>query len=393
MDLAFGASSADPRPRDVKLDSQTLAVVSETVAGLDAWLEGMRQVGGYGGPVVHWWDDCLEYTGPGLDWRYEGVIIGYLNLWAASGEECWLAKAKKGGDDLVAGQLPSGNYRNSCFEQNPNTGGTPHEAACDLALLRLILALRSVNDEDWQKYYQTAVLNLKAYFVQELWDETAQCFRDDPQVPSFVPNKAATLAEALFALTKVTREAEWAERYALPTLNSVLIHQMRGGELDGAICQNSFGARKIEKFFPFYIARCIPALIEAYAWTGDERFADAVHRAADFILRWRYADGSFPQVVYPARRVNRYPQWVAGVGDILRALDMASVIGMEYDRRASLGWLLAGRRSDGGFRTAVGFGRVVPLSKGDDPRDNQAVCGWADKAFRYLTSIARPYAP
>src|SRR3972149_10196250 len=109
MDLAFGASSADPRPRDVKLDSQTLAVVSETVAGLDAWLEGMRQVGGYGGPVVHWWDDCLEYTGPGLDWRYEGVIIGYLNLWAASGEECWLAKAKKGGDDLVAGQLPSGN--------------------------------------------------------------------------------------------------------------------------------------------------------------------------------------------------------------------------------------------------------------------------------------------
>jgi hypothetical protein len=97
----------------------------------------MRGPGGYSGPVVHWWRDCLDYSGPGLDWRYEGIIIGYLNLWAATGEASWLAKARRAGDDLMNGQLPSGNFRNSCFELNPNTGGTPHEAACDLALLRL----------------------------------------------------------------------------------------------------------------------------------------------------------------------------------------------------------------------------------------------------------------
>jgi hypothetical protein len=114
----------------------------ETILKIDAWLESMRQPGGYGGPVVHWWEDCLAYTGPGLDWRYEGIIHGYLNLWQATGEGLWLDKATRAGDDLVNGQLPSGNYRNSCFELNPNTGGTPHEAAADLGLLCLAAVLK-----------------------------------------------------------------------------------------------------------------------------------------------------------------------------------------------------------------------------------------------------------
>ena len=39
--------------------------------------------------------------------------------------------ACRAGDDLVQGQLTSGNYRNSCFELNPYTGGTPHVAIID----------------------------------------------------------------------------------------------------------------------------------------------------------------------------------------------------------------------------------------------------------------------
>ena len=57
--------------------------LSARVARIDAWLETMRGsaskgcAAGYGGPVVHWWRQCLLYTGPGLDWRYEGIIAGY----------------------------------------------------------------------------------------------------------------------------------------------------------------------------------------------------------------------------------------------------------------------------------------------------------------------------
>src|SRR4051812_17366681 len=113
------------------------------VARLDGWLDTMRGPGGYGGPVAHWWQQCLVYTGPGLDWRYEGLILGYLQLWAHTGAEGWLHKACRAGDDLVQAQLANGHYPASGFEANLSSAGTPHEAACDVGLLSLALALRN----------------------------------------------------------------------------------------------------------------------------------------------------------------------------------------------------------------------------------------------------------
>lgn len=383
--VAAGTPGADPRPHNIILSTQDRAAVRQAVKGLDAWLDSTRQPGGYAGPVAHWWRDCLDYTGPGLDWRYEGIIIGYLNLWAATGEKKWLDKARRAGDDLVNGQLPNGNYRNSCFELNPNTGGTPHEAACDLALLRQAEALRSVGDQSYEKYVQTAQRNLMDYFIGRLWDPARCSFRDDPNIASFVPNKACTLVEALFAFSKFNQEAKWAEDYALPTLKAVLEHQVSSGVLDGAICQNSFGKQKIEKYFPYYIARCIPALLEGWAWSGEERFAEAVIQAAGFILRYRFKDGSFPQVIYPGERVNRYPQWVAAVGDILRLLDLSRALGVAFNGEPTFRWLMSGRKADGSFGAAVGFGKASPGRQREDSRDGLGVVGWNDKVFRFLT--------
>ena len=400
MAMAVRASGADPRPSGLTLPEPLDAEVAAAVLGLDTWFDSMRMPGGYGGPVVHWWNDCLEYTGPGLDWRYEGLIIGYLNLCDATGDARWLEKAKRAGDDLVHGQLPNGNYRNSCFELNPNTGGTPHEAACDLALLRLAMALRAVGDSRWEIYAQAAERNLSAFYVARLWDEAARSFRDDPLVPSFVPNKSATLAEALLAMTALTGDERWAVRYALPTLDAVIEHQVRGGVLEGAIYQNSFGARRgaagrgatgrVAKFFPYYIARCVPGLLAGYALSHEARYAEAARQAAQFVARTRYPEGSFPQVIYPGAKVNRYPQWIAGAGDIARALGLARQAGVEFDEVTTLSWLLQGRRADGGFYTAQGFGRATPGGRRDDPRDALSVCGWADKAFRYFTGRVRP---
>lgn len=385
--MATCTFGADPRPRNLRIPATLAAKIGHAVLQLDGWLDSVRLPGGYGGPVVHWWRDCLEYTGPGLDWRYEGILIGYLNLWDATGETRWLAKAKRAGDDLCAGQLPSGHYRNSGFEQNPNPGGTPHEAACDLALLRLALALRAAQAPDWAPYAQAAERNLTTFYVAQLWDKTSQSFQDAPGVTSFVPNKAATMCEALFALAQVTGDEHWVTQYALPTLNAVLAHQVKGGVLDGAIAQNSFGSRRVNKFFPYYIARCIPALLAGYAYTHEVRFAEAARRAAEFVVRTQYPDGSFPQVVYPGGRVNRYPQWVAAVGDVLRALALVPTLAVEWDHLPTLHWLLAGRHEDGSVRTAVGFGHATPGGSAHDPRDTTPVCGWADKAFRYFARL------
>lgn len=362
--------------------------IMTAIFGLDSWFDSMRLPGGYGGPVAHWWDDCLIYQGPGLDWRYEGIILGYLNLWESTGDRYWLNKANRAGDDLVQGQLPSGNFNNSKFELNPGIGGTPHEAACDLGLLMLAVALRKDGDGGWESYYQTALRNINDFYIANLWSEDEQYFLDNIEPHSFVPNKAATLVEALFAVAYISGDDKWIQIYAIPTLEAILAHQMNGGEIDGAICQNSIIDRKVEKFFPLYIARCLPAMMEGFFWTRDERFIEAALRAARYVLRSRYADGSFPQVIYPNGRINRYPKWVAAVGDILRTLDMLIPFGLVYESQSTLDWLMRGRRLDSGFHTAVGFGRITPFGQHNDPRDGMSVCGWADKAFRYLTKMA-----
>lgn len=348
----------------------------------------MRGPSGYGGPVAHWWQQSLLYTGVGLDWRYEGIIIGYLQLWQRTGDLAWLNKARQAADDLLFGQMEDGHFAASAFEINPAKAGTPHEAACDIGLLRLALVLRETGATDWEKYAQCAERNLYAFYLGELWDSRVQSFRDAPRVPSFVPNKAATACDALFLLTEVTGDSIWVDRYAIPNLDRILQHQVRGGTLDGAIAQNSFGERKIEKYFPVYIARCIPALLRGSVWTSGERYATAALRAMRFITRWGYEDGSFPAVIYANQRVNRYPSWVAPLGDILRAAEDLRPYGLDTDLSASERRLFARQDVSGGIQTATGFDA---LGGGGNPsipelRDVLHVTGWCDKAFRYLTS-------
>ena len=91
----------------------------------------------------------------------------------------------------------------------------------------------------------------------------------------------------------------------------------------------------------------------------------------------------------PAGRVNRYPQWVAAVSEILRAIQLLESYGFEADPGPTLEWLLAGQSPSGGFCTAHGFASQVsqrepgPLP---DFRDLLPVVGWNAMAFRYLST-------
>jgi hypothetical protein len=381
--------------------------IASALMKLDAWLDTMYHHGGdgggrgYGGPVAHWWQDCLHFAGAGLDWRYEGILLGYLALHQKTGDGQWLAKAHRAGDDLVQGQLSTGNYRNSSFELNPYSGGTPHEAACDLALLQLSRVLQKQGDPAWQEFLAAAETNLRAYYVGQLWDAEAHSFRDHPEMPSFVPNKAATLAEALLALADLTGEEAWIERYARPTLDTILLHQVRTGVLRGAIHQYSLHGQPVDCFFPYYTARCVPGLVAGYAHCGDECYLDAAQSALAFVLSCRFDDGSFPQVIYPRTsrtlsvesrrgRLNRYPVWIAATGDVLRATALLAPYGVQADPQPTMDWLLRGQQPTGAFSTAWGFAsQASQQAPGPLPefRDVLPACGWNDKAFRYLTDL------
>lgn len=358
---------------------------ARAAAMLDAWFETMRSSTGYTGPVVHWWQNCLVYTGVGLDWRYEGVIAAYLTLYEKTHAARWLEKARRAGDDLVNGQLETGNYRHSSFELNPYPGGTPHEAAASLGLLMLADALKRADDDGYQRYLITAKRSLEAFAIGLLWDEVAGYFRDNPSIPSFVPNKAATLSEALFKLSALIGDDHYINRYALPTLRHLLRYQVRTGTLAGAVAQNVIRGVTVAKYFPYYAARCVPALLLAYDHTGEAEFLDAALMAVAFIFRQRTEDGGFAQVVYGDGRVNRYQQWIAGAGDILRIAHLAGRYGLAIDTRAPDAYLLAGIPVSGGIASAHGFGAQINQRKPSlDFRDILPVCGWADKAFRYV---------
>jgi hypothetical protein len=368
------------------------AKIANVVAGLDRWLDATRvdwPTPGYGGPVVHWWNHCLAYQGAGLDWRYEGIIDGYLTLWQRSGDAGWLDKARRAGNDLVCGQRADGHFTNSQFELNPGIGGTPHEAAADVGLLLLTRALRAIDDPAADRYLDVAARNLEQYWFGRLWHEPTHTLWDSPDTPSFVPNKAATFTEAVLLLAELTAQPDLIERYARPTADHILAMQVNepADRLDGAIAQNRFGDRVIHSYFPLYIARCVPALIQLSERTGDLRYRNAAIRAAAFVARVRESDGGAPQVLYPRGRQNRSPRWIAGAGDIVRALDLASANGAGVDSGPTVGWIMRGARNDGRIATAEGFGRIVPfISRRDRFADEIGVVGWADKSFRALAN-------
>jgi hypothetical protein len=339
----------------------------------------------------------MLYTGPGLDWRYEGIIAGYLTLWQRTGGQHWLQKARRAGDDLLAGQSAAGHFACSGFELNPVTAGTPHEAACDVGLLLLADTLRREGTANWDRYAAAAEHNLRGFYVERLWDPETQSFRDSPDIPSFVPNKAATACEALFLLAELRGEDSWVERYAVPTLDRIIAYQVEGSDrrLDGAIAQNSIGQQRVDKYFPLYIARCVPALLKGYDWTQGEAYAQAALRALNFVAQWVRADGSLPTVVYPNGRVNEHPSWIAPLAEVLRAADALRSLGFEAGLGTVRRRFLDGQDSSGGFQTASGFaaqagGKLPALP---DVRDLLHVAGWCAMAFRYLAAHVGAQGP
>lgn len=366
--------------------------IARAVISMDSWLDTMRGPDGYTGPVVHWWQDCLFFTGAGLDWRYEGIILGYLNLYRRTGASIWLEKACRAGNDLTNGQTPEGFYRNSNFELNPYPAGTPHEAACDLALIQLAQALREAGSSGWEIYSNTAKNNLECCLIPHLWNAQHRYFKNELDDPAFVPNKAATLVEALVSWDAFSGRENYLDQYAIPTLDGMIECQVAspGHALHGAISQSSIDGIPDGRYFPFYIARCLPALISGFHMTGQERYLASASAAFDFLLGCRLEDGSFPQVIYSNGRRNIYPRWVAGTGDILRAMDSMQQYGKDVDLEPTLTWLLSGMLPSGGVRTADGFSRLSLLRNNTSLpnfRDLVPVCGWVDKAFRFLSEV------
>lgn len=344
----------------------------------------MRQPGGYGGPVAHWWQNRYRYAGPGLDWRYEGILAAYTTLAlrqkGRAGANCWKLQLERAASDLIDAQDERGHYPASRFEINPGTLGTPHEAAASLGLVQASAAL-----SDRSRALEAARRNLDALIVA-LWDERTGGFNDRPGVLGRVPNKLATLAQALLSYSEATGERGYLP-YAHAALNDVLRYQLRSGRFQGAIHQYAPDVGRGDgRFFPFYNARCVPPLLLGARLLEDSRFEDAAFSTLDFLRRTMTPAGSWPQIVYESSGRADWPQWFAGGADILFAF-LALNVPLP---KTALGRLLASQLPSGAFPTAHGFSsQISQRSPGKLPnhRDITPVVGWNDKVFRLLSQL------
>jgi hypothetical protein len=364
------------------------ARIAQATANLCAWLATMRQEGGYGGVVAHWWRHSLLYAGPGLDWRYEGILCGYASLVRRTGDPAARRVLDAAVQDLLAGFVGGHGLLASEFEINPGTLGTPHEAAAVLGLLDCVDLL-----EESRKAavvgLATAVLD---NLINHLWNNELVGFNDRPQVRGTVPNKLATLAEALLRLYELSGQQRYLA-YAKSCVDDVLRYQVGSGRFKGAIHQYGPDAGEGDgRFFPYYNARCIPGLLHATRALGDTRYQEAAQGVGAFV-REVIEDDHWPQIVYGNRRRARFPSWVAGSADVLRAL---ALLGDDVMAHPALDRLLGAQLAHGGFPTAEGFSSRLAGQRGRekfpsaDWLDVLPVCGWNDKVFRLLCELLPP---
>lgn len=349
---------------------------------LEAWLETMRGPRGYTGPVAHWWDSCLLYCGGALDWRYEGILCGYLNLFRSTQEPHWLEKAQRAGDDLVNGQLPDGHYWNSSFEHNPKPGGTPHEAAADIGLLELSLVLRERHDPRWRRYFETAERNLRR-LIAILWNGCG--FKDQPDNAVLVANKNATMLEAILLYQQLS--AEDMMEYIHSARDIVLSSQVVSGWRAGATVHRGTFQRQIS--FGIYTARCIGAIARLMDYENTPACRDFLALAVHYLLRLiEAADGGVPLGHYGSGWGQKQmpARWISPNGDLLRALLQArrwvEVPPSALEKLQQL--CIAAIPPSGGPATAANLGRLGQRAR-PDFRDLLPVVGWCDKLFRALT--------
>lgn len=373
--------------------TKTKIELNQVVSNLLDWFTTVEQPRGFGGPVVHYWNNSLSYIGPGTDWRYEGLITGLLTIEKKTNDTHYLEYARACGEYILQNQCEDGTFNDAAFEANPAMGYVSqiHESAVDIALLRLGMRLEETQKGEGTPFIDAAKKNIDRVLIPRFWDDEKKTFRQfekglwDDAPNLFVPNKIATACEALLLLSRAVGEKKYAE-YAIHAGETILSHQSTTKPHAGGI----FQANNRDLLVTYYTARCIPPLLALHAQTKDKRFLNAATKAGQFIASQQIEDGSFA-FGYHHGKPTRYPIFGAGTGDILRALE--AIGGFETTVTKGMTFLLSLRQPTGGFASFVGLGLREHTPFTASWKDHLSCAGWNDKTFRFLAGKIKGKLP
>lgn len=373
----------------------TSNALENSIAKNMAWIHTFRQPTGFGGPVVHYWGHCLDYIGPANDWRYEGLVTAFLELYSKTKNPYFLECTLECGEFVLQSQKSNGSFANSAFEANPSFtySGQPHESAVDIALLRIAAQLKKEENLHWKKFAAGAEKNIQQILIDRFWNESHESFqqyeqgRFDAAPDLIVPNKIATACEALLEFAAVCENSKWIKRAARAAQPIVKL-QSEDEKTAGGIFQSS----ERKHIFSYYTARCIPPLLKLFEKTGNNSFLKTAQAAGGFVARLQLPSGAFSCGFDAQSRLRIYPIFVAGSADILRALDQLG--GFDEEVKRGIEWLLKQQNPNGGFRSFTGINQknsdvTHEQAFVEDWEDALGVVGWNDKVLRLLVSQLR----
>ncbi len=360
-------------------------ILATALGRLDAWLETMRAAGGYYGPAVGFRGVSMAYCGPGHDWRWEGLLDGWAERHARTGEPLFLARMEQALRDLAAAQLLNGAFRNSSFENNPVEGGMPHEPAVMAAAIRACNSLTRAGRRLPEG--TTAMLErfVEERLIRELWNKLLKTFNNwlQSDFETYAPPAVASILEVLLGYAELTGDGARLEPYVRGAADSLLASQFASGPLAGGLpVSNRDGASAS----PYLAARCLPALAWLQRRTGETRWTAATDALVGFLGRSATAKGGFPFLIHARRPAAVLPVFTGAAAGTLVALHRAGRLTEELVA-AHLPFVLARQTASGAFETAVGGNRRSRVSRRPDWRDVVPVVGWADKIYHLLAIL------
>ncbi len=352
------------------------------------WLSTMKQSHGYGGPIAHYWGPCLDYIGPGQDWRYEGLIISFLTLYKKTKKKKFLYKAVECADFISHHVMPDCTYSNDSFESNPSIFGhsTVHSAAVDIGLLELAKVLKSKNIS-WRKYFNIAKANIVNFHIKRTWDTSKRTFMNTVNQKHYVPNKIATACEALLLLDNFLNKTDLLEQYVRPSADFICSQQVRRGPMKGGIYQEESRSGHHRHVMTYYTSRCILILLKLYEVYKEKKYLNVAKGAGEFINSMDLNDGGFSQEFINKGRwqFRKYPILIAGSADIVRSMLLLKNYGVYFDAKRSIRQILNNIDTNGGIRTAFGIKR--DSSQLPSMLDVLHVVGWNDKVLRLFSGL------